>query len=60
MSKEDWAFKHILRFALCVDFYANRITTPDDSEIEWEGTDINTFYEVLEKVIENEITKDGW
>lgn len=60
MSKEEWAFKNIVRFALCVDFYANQITTPDDSVVEWQGTDINAFYELLQKVIDNEITKDGW
>ena len=35
MSKEEWAFKNIVQYNLCVDFYANKITTIDDTEWFW-------------------------
>lgn len=59
MSKEEWAFKNIVRYNLCVDFYANKITTTDDTEWFWQGTDIKDFYSLLVNVIDEEKIRES-
>lgn len=51
MSKETWAFTQMVRYNLCVDFYANRITDTEDNEYYWQGVDIEQFYEVLQELV---------
>lgn len=58
MSNEEWAFKNIVRFQLCVDFYANTITDPENELYYWQGRDIKDFYEVLNEVIQDQREKE--
>lgn len=53
MTKETWAFIQMVRYNLCVDFYANRITDTEDNEYCWQGVDDAAFYECLQEVVEN-------
>ncbi len=52
MDMQSWAFSMMVRYNLCVDFYANKIMDIESNEWYWQGVDIEDFYSLLEEVVE--------